>query len=169
MKLVMCLAIIVICAAIGRQLANKMSTRLAFFREYQTAVTFLFDKVVGLGSDLYQALYACSNENIRPFFHACAEALKKNPQLRLDTIWRESLAGISAQLACLNKKDIRFLLDGGEALEALCANPSERQAVIYTKRLAAQLDALEAEKKKKCRLFNSAGLLGGLMIALLVV
>ena len=169
MKLVMCVAIVLLSAAIGRQLANRMMQRLVFFREFQSAVTFLSDQVVGTGIELYKALCACHCARIRPFFLACADALRANPQLVFDVIWRRCIAQMGTQLGFLSKTDMRFLLDGGEALETLCGNPSERQAGIYIKRLCAHVDALETEKTKKCRLYNTAGLLGGLMIALLVV
>ena len=62
-----------------------------------------------------------------------------------------------------------ILSEGGEALEALCTNPSEKQAAIFLKRLSGHIAALEQEKSKKCKLYNTAGVLAGLMIALLVI
>lgn len=169
MKLVLCVPIVLICAAIGRQLAGRMAQRLAFFREYQCAVTFLSDKVVGLGLELGKALCACHSGSLKPLFHACAAALRQNPQLSLTAIWRRSVDESCGRLGFLSKSDMRFVLEGGEALAALCGNPSERQAGIYLKRLAVHLEALETEKEKKCKLYNAAGLLCGLLIALLVV
>lgn len=169
MKLLMCAAIIVVSAAIGRQFSVKMTQRLLFFREYQSALTYLSDKVVGLNIELYKALCACKNGYVQPFFDACAAALRETPQLSLDCIWRKCLSSYSKSLSFLTKEDMRFLSDGGAAAEALCANPSERQAALYLNRLGAHLDLLEAEKNKKCRIYNMAGLLGGLMVALLVI
>ncbi|MFA5675185.1 MAG: stage III sporulation protein AB [Christensenellales bacterium] len=169
MKLIMCAAVIAVCAALGRQFSARMIQRLLFFREYQSALTYLSDKVVGLNIELCKALKACDNDCVQPFFDACAAALRETPQLSLKSIWRECLSDFRSRLSFLTKEDMRFLNDGGAAAEALCANPSERQAALYLKRLGAHLDFLETEKNKKCRIYNMAGLLGGLMIALLVI
>lgn len=169
MKLLLCAAIVVVCTALGRQFSAKMAQRLLFFREYQSALTYLSDKVVGLNIELCKALSACRNDCIQPFFDACANALRETPQLSLDIIWRKCLSDFYPRLSFLTKEDMRFLSDGGAAAEALCANPSERQAALYLKRLGTHLDFLETEKEKKCRIYNMAGLLGGLMVALLVI
>lgn len=169
MKLILCVAIVLISAAIGRQFAVRMGQRLFFFREYQSAVTFLSDKVVGMGMELYKALCACQYDSIKPLFDACATSLRRSPQSRFDVIWNQALKKSSSQLGFLLKTDMRILAEGGYAIESLCGNPSERQAGIYLKRLSVFLEELEAEKNKKCKLYNTAGLLCGLMIALLVV
>lgn len=169
MKLALCVAIVLVSAAIGRQFAARMGQRLVFFREYQSAVTFLSDKVVGMGMELYKALLACQYASIKPLFDVCAASLRRSPQSRFDVIWDQALRKSGSQLGFLSKADMRILAEGGAAIEALCGNPSERQAGIYLKRLSTFLEELEAEKIKKCRLYNTAGLLCGLMIALLVV
>lgn len=169
MKLILCLAIVAISAALGRQFSNRAVQRVCFFRDYQTAVTYLSDKVVGMNIELCKALQACQSESIRPLFDACAQALRDNPALSLECIWRQKLASMQPQLGLLSKEDRRLFCEGGAAIDALCANPSERQAALYLKRLGQHLDSLEAEKTKKCRLYNMAGLLGGLLIALLLI
>jgi stage III sporulation protein AB len=169
MKLALCLAIVVLSAWIGRLLARRMAQRLDFFRDYMSAMTQLSDKVVGVGLELYKALAECRNETISPLFHECAVRLKKMPQLKLEQIWSCSLSQCRDNLSFLNKADLHFLAEGGEALESLCINPSEKQAAIYLKRLAAYIATLEQEKNKKTRLYNTAGVLAGLMIALLVI
>lgn len=169
MKLLISAVIVILSAALGRQFSNKLMQRLQYFREYQSALTYLSDKVVGLNEELYRALSACGSDYIQPFFDACAQQLRESPQLRLDTIWKSCFNGVSARLSFLTKEDMRFISDGGAAAEALSANPSERQAELYLKRLSERLEFLEIEKNKKCRLYNMAGLLGGLFVALLVI
>ncbi len=169
MKLALCLAIVVISAYIGRLMSRKMAQRLDFFRDYQSAMTQLSDKVVGPGLELYKALLECRIQTVRPLFVRCAALLSQHPQLKLEVIWLKSLAQNGEVLSSLNKADGLFLRDGGHALEALCGNPSERQAAIYLKQLADYIAVLEQEKSKKSKLYNTAGVLAGLMIALLVI
>jgi stage III sporulation protein AB len=132
-------------------------------------MTQLSDKVVGVGLELAKALAECRGEAVGPLFRQCAAELRRSPQQRLEQIWARSLTQCRDALSPLSKADIAFLAEGGEALEALCTNPSEKQAAIYLKRLAAHIAALELEKNKKTRLYNTAGVLAGLMIALLVI
>jgi stage III sporulation protein AB len=169
MKLVLCLIIVILSAYIGRLLSRRMSLRLEFFRDYHSAMTALSDKVVGLGLELYMALSASHCENIDPLFRMCARLLRQSPQIRLNVIWRQSFEQRRDMFASLSKTDVLVVMEGGDALESLCANPSEKQSAIYLKRLAAHIAALEQEKNKKCKLYNTAGLLAGLMIALLVI
>lgn len=169
MKLALCLAIVVISAYIGRLMSRKMAQRLDFFRDYQSAMTQLSDKVVGPGLELYKALLECRIQTVRPLFVCCAALLSQHPQLKLEVIWLKSLAQNREVLSSLSKADGLFLRDGGHALEALCGNPSERQAAIYLKQLADYTAVLEQEKSKKSKLYNTAGVLAGLMIALLVI
>jgi len=169
MKLALCFTIVVISAYIGRLLSRRMAQRLDFFRDYLSAMTQLSDKVVGVGLEIYKAMAECQNETVGPLFRECAALLRKRPQLRLEAIWAQSMASCRNAMTSLSKADVQFLATGGEALEALCTNPSEKQAAIYLKRLSAHIDALEQEKNKKTRLYNTAGILAGLMIALLVI
>lgn len=169
MKLALCFVIVIISAYIGRLMSRKMAQRLDFFRDYLSAMTQLSDKVVGPGLELYKALSECRSETIRPLFMQCAALLRQRPQLKLEAIWSESLALNRDALSPLSKADVLFLKEGGDALEALCTNPSEKQAAIYLKRLAGYIAALEQDKNKKSKLYNTAGVLAGLMIALLVI
>ena len=169
MKLALCLVIVVISAYIGRLMSRKLAQRLDFFREYQSAMTQLSDKVVGTGLELYKALTECRIGSIRPLLARCASLLRQHPQLKLEVIWTKSLAQSGEVLSPLSKGDIQFLKEGGHALEALCANPSEKQSAIYLKQVADYIALLEQEKYKKSKLYNTAGVLAGLMIALLVI
>ncbi len=169
MKLALCFLIVVISAYIGRLLSRRMSQRLEFFRDYLSAMTQLSDKVVALGLELYKALSECRSESVNPLFHQCAMMLRQYPQLKLEQIWKKSLAQCRDIQTSLSKTDVVLLAEGGEALEALCTNPSEKQASIYLKQLAGYIATLEQEKNKKNKLYNTAGVLAGLMIALLVI
>ena len=73
------------------------------------------------------------------------------------------------RLTFLSKEDLNFVLSGGEAVENLCMNPSEKQSVTYLKSLAGYVDEIEADKRKKCKLYNTTGILAGLFIALLII
>jgi stage III sporulation protein AB len=168
-KLVMCLLIVVISAYMGRLLSKRMAQRLDFFRDYLSAMTQLSDKVVGVGLELFKALAECRVAHLEPLFRTCAAMLKTNPRLKLEVIWAQSLAQCRDRLTFLSKTDVQFLAEGGSALEALCTNPSEKQAAIFLKRQADYIAALEQEKNKKTKLYNTAGVLAGLMIALLVI
>jgi stage III sporulation protein AB len=165
----MCLLIVVISAYMGRLLSKRMAQRLDFFRSYLSAMTQLSDKVVGVGLELFKVLSECRDAMVGPIFRACAVRLREAPQLKLETIWSQSLTHFRDTLTFLSKADLQFLAEGGSALESLCTNPSEKQAAIFLKRQADYIIALEQEKNKKTKLYNTAGILAGLMIALLVI
>ena len=169
MNLILCIVIVIISTAMGRMLAGRTSDRLNFIREYQLAFTHLSDKVIGLNLELYKALLSCRSGRISPMFDRCAAVLKKMPQASFTQIWGKSFARSKADFSFLIKEDIQIFLEGGDAIEALCKNPSEKQAELYLKRLSEYLTTLETEKIKKCKLYNTVGVLAGLMIALLVI
>ena len=167
MSLVLCIIIVIVSTAMGRLLAQRMAERAALIREYQLSFTHLSDKVVGLNLELYKALLSCRSGRISPVFDRCAAVLKARPQAGFSDIWRQCFAGLKSEYSFLNKDDFMIITEGGDAIEALCKNPSEKQAGLYLKRLAEYMTALDTDKNKKCRLYNTAGVLTGLMIALL--
>jgi stage III sporulation protein AB len=169
MNLILCIVIVIISTAMGRLLAGRASDRLVFIREYQLAFTHLSDKVVGLNLELYKALLSSRSGRISPVFDSCASALKRTPQASFTQIWDKSFTRSRDDFSFLTNEDIQIILEGGGAIEALCKNPSEKQAGLYLKRLSEYMSTLETEKIKKCKLYNTAGVLTGLMIALLVI
>ncbi len=169
MNLVLCAMIVAICTAMGRVFAGRMAERLAFFKDYQIAYTQLSDSMVGINLELYKALKSCRAERIKPLFEGCADLLKKKPQASFSQIWQMSFMGLKPGFGYLSKDDAAIVLEGGGAVETLCMNPSEKQAGLYLKRLSLYTADITAEKTKKCKLYNTAGVLAGLMIALLVI
>ena len=79
MKLALCLLIVVISAYIGRLFSKRLEQRLDFFREYQSAMTQVSDKVVGVGLELYRVLSECRGDIAGPLLRACAIRLKAKP------------------------------------------------------------------------------------------
>ncbi len=169
MNLILCVMIVGVCTAIGRILAGRMTDRLSFFREYQLSFTQLTDRMVGINLELYQALRSSQGERLKSLFHSCASDLKRMPQASFLQIWQMNLDRVKPEYNSLLKDDWKMLTEGGAAIEALCMNPSEKQAGIYLKRLSGYTAELETEKIKKCKLYNTTGVLAGLMIALLVI
>jgi len=169
MNLILCMVIVIISTAMGRIFAGRTADRLLFIREYQQAVTHLSDKVVGLNLELYKALQSSHSGRIGFVFDDCASVLKKSPKSSVRHIWKNSFARSKTQHGFLTQDDIQIVFDGGDAIEALCKNPSEKQADLYLKRLSEYVTSLENEKIRKCKLYNTAGVLTGLMIALLVI
>lgn len=167
MKLGLCLLIVMLSAYIGRLLSKKVSQRLTFFREYQAAIIYLTDRMVGLSLELCKALDAPADNDILAFFNQCSKSLKSSPQSRFFDIWKRSFN--KSEHSFLTKDDIKMFLDGGEAIETLCKNPSEKQANAYIKRLSGFINEMEIDKRKRCKLYNSAGVLAGLFIALMVI
>ena len=169
MILVLCVMIVIICTAMGRMLAGRMAERLTFFEEYQQSFTQLTDIVVGLSLELYKALQSCQAGTLKEMFENCAAALQKMPKASFQEIWTISFSRVKPGFGSLTKDDVKIVLEGGGAIEALCINPSEKQATLYLKRLSVYTTALEAEKIKKCKLYHTTGVLAGLLIALLVI
>ncbi len=167
MNLILCLIIVILCAYIGRQLAQRSAQRLSFFREYGSAMVSLADSVTGMNLELRRALEMPCGSAVQGIMHRCAQQLKQSPQTRFSVIWRDSVARQTP--GSLTKEDMRLISDAGEAIEALCRNPSRKQAEAYLNRLDKYIADMEIEKRKKCRLYNAGGLLAGLFIALLVV
>lgn len=167
MKLIACLLIFALCSYIGRLLSKRAVQRLDFFREYQTACISLSDRIVGTNLELCKALNSSCDNSLRAFFCGCSRMLKDSPQSRFSYIWNRCFE--KTKPSSLSKDDLKIVASGGEAIEALCINPREKQADIYIKRIAGYIDVLEAEKQKKCRIYNTAGVLTGLLIALLMI
>ncbi len=167
MNLIFCMLIVIISAAIGRLFSSRMSERLNLIREYQAAFTRLTDSVTGLRIEIIMALQTGSDGRIDALFKSCADELIKNPRLPLHEIWRNRMSRLLKE--GLTNDDWQIITEGGLAAEAICANPTEKQAQIYLNRLSAYAAAMEQEKIKKCKLYNTAGVLTGLLIALLVV
>ena len=169
MNLLLCFGIVMVCGYIGRQLSKRAIQRLDFFREYESAMVSLADSVTGMSLELSRALEAARGSTVGEIFAECARKLRAAPQQRFTAIWRESFERHTAQLTNLNKEDARFIMDAGDAIEALCRNPSRKQADGYLRRLEGYIAEMEIDKRKKCRLFSAGGVLAGLFIALLVI
>lgn len=169
MNLLLCLCIIMVCGYIGRQLAGRAAQRLDFFREYESAMVSLADSVTGMCLELCRALEMPCGEAVGEIFAECARRLRDAPQKRFTVIWRECFDRYAVRLTNLNKEDARMIAGAGDAIEALCRNPSRKQADGYLNRLSAYVAEMEIEKRKKCRLLSAGGLLSGLLIALLVI
>lgn len=168
MKLFLCFVIVVLSAYMGRLFSKKVAQRLIFFREYQSAIIYLTDRIVGIHMELAKALDGCENNQIRAFFGECSNILKNNPQLRFATIWEKSFKKHILHYS-LTKEDNVVVIDGGGAIETLCKNPSGKQAETYLRRLTVYISEMEIDKRKKCKLYNTSGVLAGLFIALLVI
>lgn len=167
MKLLACLLVVALCAYIGRLFSKKAAQRLDFFREYQSSMIYLSDRITGMNLELYKALDAPRSNMLGGFFKSCSRSLKDAPQKRFAGIWKARFDELP--LSFLTKEDLKIVYAGGEAIETLCMNPSERQAGAYAKLLSGYVGEMETEKRKKCRLYNTSGLLAGLLIALLMI
>jgi len=169
MNLILCLGIIIVCGYIGRQLSRRTAQRLAFFREYESAMVSLTDSITGMNLELARALEVPDSQAMRPIFQECARRLRTAPQAKFTALWRESFERNVPQSAGLSKEDVRMIEAAGDAVEALCRNPSRKQAEAYLKRTEAYIAEMEIDKRKKCKLYSAGGILVGLFIALLVI
>lgn len=167
MKLIACLLVIALCSYIGRLFSKRTAQRLDFFMEYQTAYVSLSDRIAGTNMELCKALDSSFGSSLGAFFCDCSRILKDSPQSRFSSIWNYCLE--KSRPAALTKEDLKIVSSGGEAVEVLCMNPCEKQANIYIKRISGYLDKLETEKQKKCRIYNTTGVLTGLLIAILMI
>lgn len=167
MKLLMCLLIVVLTTYIGRLLSKRAAQRLNYFREYHAAFIYLTDKVVSLNLELCKALDIAQSNSLHVFFARCSKMLKSDPQESFNKIW--TMCFERQNTAFLSKQDLSMVLAGGDAIETLCNNPSRQQADSYLKRLCVYIDEMEIDKRKKCKLYNTTGVLTGLFIALLVI
>ena len=129
----------------------------------------LADSVTGMSLELSRALESPCGETVGAVFAECARKLRAEPQRRFTAIWRECFEANADKLASLSKEDTRIIADAGEALEALCRNPSRKQAESYLGRLGTYITEMEADKRKKSKLYGAGGVLAGLLIALLVI
>jgi len=169
MNLILCLGIVILCGYIGRQLSNRAAQRLAFFREYESAMVSLTDSITGMNLELSRALEVPDGDTMRPIFRECAKRLRAAPQSRFTELWKKSFDQYAPQSLALTKEDVRVIASAGEAVDALCRNPSRKQAEAYMNRLEKYITDMEADKRKKCRLYSAGGVLAGLLIALLVI
>lgn len=167
MKLIACLLVVALCSYIGRLLSKRQAQRLDFFREYQVAVVALSDRIVGANLELCKALDTSCDNGLREFFCDCSDMLKHSPQSRFSSIWNKCFE--NERPTFLIKDDLKMVCAGGESIETLCMNPGENQANIYIKRISGYLDRLETDKQRKCKIYNTTGMLTGLLIALLMI
>jgi stage III sporulation protein AB len=167
MKLIACLLVVALCAYIGRLLSRRATQRLDFFREFQSSMICLTDRITGMNLELYKALEAPRDSALGGFFRSCSRMLKDSPQKRFAGIWRNCFDGM--RLSFLTKEDLKVVYAGGEAVETLCMNPSEKQAGAYIRMLGGYVGEMETDKRRKCKLYNTTGMLTGLLIALLMI
>lgn len=167
MKLIACLLVIALCAYIGRLLSKRAAQRLDFFREYQSSMIYLSDRITGMNLELFKALETPRGSMLGGFLHSCSLMVKDSPQKAFACIWKRCFDEL--RLSFLTKEDLNVIYAGGEAIETLCMNPSEKQAGAYIRRLSAYVGEMEIDKRKKCKLYNTTGMLAGLLIALLMI
>lgn len=167
MKLLACVLVVALCGYIGRMLSKRALQRLELIREYQSCFVYLSDRIVGINLELGKALETAGEGELAGFFRGCSAMLSEHPQSRFSSIWKQCFE--SMRFTYLTKEDVSVVISGGDAIESLCMNPSEKQASGYIKRLAAYAEVMETEKRKRCRLYNTSGMLAGLLIALLMI
>lgn len=167
MKLIACLTIVLLSAYIGRLLSKNTENRLNFFRSYNEAVVTISERIINMNLELYKALKINAGFGLTELFCDCSDELKRCPQSSFSDIWRQCID--KTKFTCLSKEDIKVMKRGGEAIENICGNPSEKQAMAYTKSLAAYVEQMEKDKHKKCKLYNTTSILAGLFIALLMI
>jgi len=167
MKLIACLLIVALSAYIGRLLSKNTENRLNFFRNYHEAVITISERIINMNLELFKALKINTGYGLTEFFYDCSNELKCCPQSSFSDIWLKCID--KAKFTCLSKEDIKVMKRGGEAIENICGNPSEKQALAYTKSLSAYVEQMEKDKHKRCKLYNTTCILAGLFIALLMI
>lgn len=167
MKIFLCLIVIALSTYLGRLLSKAAVSRLDFFRQYHEAIISISDRISGMNMELFKALKVSGSPILTVFFEECVALLRESPHKKFSEIWTGCID--KSKLNFLRKEDIKVIKSGGEAIENLCSNPTEKQALAYMKRLSAYIEEMETEKRKKCKIYNTTGVLAGLFFALLMI
>ncbi|MBZ4644733.1 MAG: stage sporulation protein [Clostridia bacterium] len=171
LKIIGCILIIGSTTIMGYSLANKYAKRPEELRALQAALQMLEAEIVFSVNPLPDAFEKISRyvpESIKQIFEYSSHLLKQRTGMTAREAWALSINKLSRDMH-LQKEDKEILIAFGNSLGCSDRENQIKNIHLACSKLSMEEKKAEVLKEKNERLYKNLGLLGGLLIALLLI
>ncbi len=145
--------------------------RINDLNEMKKALTILKSEIQFSGSALSEAFLNVAERILNPVSDIFLEMSKKLAQKNgrsVDTLWTETLEEKKAQ-TYLSTEDIALLSSFGKTLGYLDKTMQLNSIELTIDSIEKKIDMLSQTKNKTKRMYQSLGVLGGLLVAIILI
>ena len=157
-------------AALGFGRSYELSLREKALEEILLMIRWLKGEICSQNASLHDAFWGVSvrmTGKYREFLAKTAETMENSPGIRFAEIYRRCAAEILGELP-LSDKEWDLFLSLGEKLGYLDLEMQKKQLEFLEEELRCSVNDLRAEIPAKKKVYQSLGVLGGILLAILV-
>ena len=170
-RIVGCILVVAAGAGLGVSESIRVSERIYTLEMLLSMVICLKGEIRCGNASLPDAFYGAAgrmNGKYREFLITAADRMKAGKGEKLSQICREC-AENSLKKSCLTHGEKDAFFSVGEYLGYMDLEMQIKQLSLYEKNLEEEISRLKEEASGKKRLYRSLGILGGLLLAVLLV
>lgn len=170
-RIVGCILVVAAGAGLGVSESIRVSERIYTLEMLLRMVICLKGEIRCGNASLPDAFYGAAgrmNGKYREFLITAADRMKAGKGEKLSQICREC-AESSLKKSCLTHGEKDAFFSVGEYLGYMDLEMQIKQLSLYEKNLEEEISRLKEEASGKKRLYRSLGILGGLLLAVLLV
>lgn len=170
-RIVGCILVVVAGAGMGFSGSMRLSEQIRILEKLLQMVICLKGEIRCGNASLPDAFYGAAgrmNGKYREFLISAADRMKAGTGEKLSQICREC-AESALKKSCLTHGEKDAFFSVGEYLGYMDLEMQIKQLSLYEKNLEEEISRLKEEASGKKRLYRSLGILGGLLLAVLLV
>lgn len=157
-------------AGLGFGRSHELSMREKALGQILLMVRWLKGEICSKNASLHDA-FLCVAERMsgdcREFLTRTAQSMESSPGVRFSQLYR-SCAKETLQALPLSRTEWEMFLSLGDRLGHLDLDMQKKQLEFYEEELLRSLDNLRAEMPAKKKVYQSLGVMGGILLAILV-
>ena len=170
-RIVGCILVVVAGVGMGFSGSMRLSEQIRILEKLLQMVICLKGEIRCGNASLPDAFYGAAgrmNGKYREFLISAADRMKAGTGEKLSQICREC-AESALKKSCLTHGEKDAFFSVGEYLGYMDLEMQIKQLSLYEKNLEEEISRLKEEASGKKRLYRSLGILGGLLLAVLLV
>ncbi len=159
------------CGGIGFEMKNKLEKRIEALRTIKRIIFMLRGEIKYGNAPLGEAFASIGNRMESPYREFLMETAKEMEHLNGKTfqgIWKQMKENYLKGLPLL-KKDWDHLLDFGDHLGYLDKEMQLNTIELYLEQLEEEILSAQGNLKKNGKLYQSLGIMGGILITILII
>ncbi|MGI6705467.1 MAG: hypothetical protein ACOX6S_04140 [Clostridia bacterium] len=170
-KLVTSSVIVIGCTLIGIVYANRFSQRSQLLQQFQIGIQQLETHILYTAMPLPEAFFYAGRSiggNVGAFFMTLSDEIHKRRGAPFEKIWRETFHSMEV-FSYLNQEDYELFEQMVPGLGMTDQENQKKNFALIQYRLKNQIEKAEGERNRNESLYRNLGILGGLMIAILLL
>lgn len=159
------------CAAIGFEMSNQLGQRIEALRIIKRIIFMLRGEIKYGNAPLGEAFASIGNRMESPYREFLVETAREIEHLNGTTfrgIWEKMKEKYLKEVP-LSKKDLEKLLDFGDHLGYLDKEMQLNTIELYLEQLEEEILNAQNNLKRNGRLYQSLGIMGGILITILII